>query len=101
MLPLAERASCCDSQNTGIPCAKKRQTPASGEIGEDNEWTVKCSWLFAGKAFFNDALNEVLETVAVLNGVDLNAAVKVSANLKRCGGRWRWWSRGHSGKKLQ
>jgi hypothetical protein len=59
------------------------------------------SWLFAGKAFFNDALNEVLETVAVLDGVDLYSAVKVSADLERSCRRWWWWSRGHSGKKLQ
>ena len=61
-------------------------------------WIVVGSWLFAVKAFFKDSLDEVLETVAVLNGMDLDAAVKVSADLERCGGRWRWWSRGHSDK---
>ena len=42
-----------------------------------------------------------METVAVLDGVDLDSAVKVGADLERCGGWWRWWSRGHSGKELQ
>jgi hypothetical protein len=37
------------------------------------------SWLFAVKGFFEDALNEVLEAIAVLDCVDFEAAVKIGA----------------------
>ena len=43
---------------------------------------IRCSYglrLFTVEGFFKDALNEVLQTKAVLNGVDFEAAVKIGA----------------------
>ena len=47
------------------------------------------SWLFAVEGFFKNALDEVLESKAVLNGVNLEAAVEIGGDLE--GGRW--WGR--------
>jgi len=48
------------------------------------------SWLFAVKAFLQYALDEVLESVAVLNGMNLEAAVEIGGDLEGGGGRGRW-----------
>jgi hypothetical protein len=53
------------------------------------------SWLFAVEGFFKNALDEVLEAIAVLDCVDLEAAVKIGGDLEGGGGRWRWWG-GHN-----
>ena len=37
------------------------------------------SWAFTVEGFFEDALDEVLEAVAVLNCVDFEAAVEIGA----------------------
>jgi hypothetical protein len=49
------------------------------------------SWLFAVKGFFEDALHEVLQLVALLAGVDFYAAVKVGANFECADWRLGWW----------
>jgi len=54
------------------------------------------SWLFAVERLFKDALDEVLQAKAVLDCVDLEAAVKIGGDLKGCGGRWRWGDCSHN-----
>jgi hypothetical protein len=44
------------------------------------------SWAFTVEGFFEDALNEVLQAKAVLNGVDFKAAVKIGGDLEGGGG---------------
>jgi hypothetical protein len=53
------------------------------------------SWLFTVEGFFEDTLDEVLQSVAVLNCVDFEAAVEIGGDLERCGGRGRWGDCGH------
>jgi hypothetical protein len=43
------------------------------------------SWLFAVEGFFEDTFNEVLESVAVLNCVNLEAAVEIGGYFEGCG----------------
>lgn len=57
---------------------------------------MMASWLFAVKRLFKNALNEILELVSLLAGVDLEAAVEVGRDFKGRCRRWFGWSECHN-----
>jgi hypothetical protein len=48
------------------------------------------SWLFTVEAFLQYALHEVLQLVALLAGVDFDAAVKIGADFECADWRLGW-----------
>lgn len=54
--------------------------------------------LLAVERLFQDALDEVLELVALPARVDLEPPVKVGGDLEGRCWNWWWWSGGHGGK---